>query len=204
MREFITKHKKAFTCTIIICCLACLVLGGIIGRRIYIGNKADALFAAGDYVSAKAEFEKIGRSDKMAECDYAYTLSRLENARQLMESGSLELAKAELVLLGDFENAPELPIKKILNKRTVPGILGLCLAFGLLDNILPLFVEGYDSFSRMLRAIGSCICAAVPIGFFLRWNSRRQRAKQERELSYEEREKAARRLVEELADSVSR
>jgi len=100
--------------------------------------------------------------------------------------------------------APELPIKKILNKRTVPGILGLCLAFGLLDNILPLFVEGYDSFSRMLRAIGSCICAAVPIGFFLRWNSRRQRAKQERELSYEEREKAARRLVEELADSVSR
>ncbi len=102
--------------------------------------------------------------------------------------------------------APELPLRKILNKRMVLSILALCLAFGLLDNILPIFVEGYDSFSQLVKALGSCICTAVPIGFFLRFNSRRLRAKaeSEAELSYEEREKAARRLIEELADSVSR
>ncbi len=102
--------------------------------------------------------------------------------------------------------APELPLKKILNKRTVPAILALCLAFGLLDNILPLFVEGYDKFSQMVKAIGSVICTAVSVCFFQRFNRRRLRAKaeQEAELSYEEREMAARRLIEELADSVSR
>lgn len=104
--------------------------------------------------------------------------------------------------------APDLPIKKILNKRTVPGMVLLCLCFGALDCVLPLFVEGYDKFSQMLKAIGSCLCAAVPVCFFLRWNRRRTAKKEqessEPELSFEEREKAARLLVEELADSVSR
>ena len=102
--------------------------------------------------------------------------------------------------------APDLPIKKILNKRSVPGILLLCLCFGALDAVLPLFVEGYEKFSQIVRATFSCICTAVPIGFFLRFNSRRlkKKAQQEQELSYEEREKAARLLIEELADSVSR
>jgi len=102
--------------------------------------------------------------------------------------------------------APDLPIRKILNKRTVPGILLLCLCFGALDAVLPLFVEGYDKFSQIVRAAFSCICTAVPIGFFVRWNSRRleKKARQEAELSFEERERAARLLIEELADSVSR
>ncbi len=102
--------------------------------------------------------------------------------------------------------APDLPLRKILNKRSVLCIFALCLGFGLLDNMLPLFVEGYDKLSQLVKALGSCICAAVPIGFFLRFNGRRLKAKeaQETELSYEEREKAARRLIEELADSVSR
>lgn len=104
--------------------------------------------------------------------------------------------------------APDLPIKKILNKRTVPGIVLLCLCFGALDCVLPLFVEGYDKFSELVKAIGSCLCAAVPVCFFLRWNKRRIKKQEqestEPELSYEEREKAARLLIEELADSVSR
>ena len=102
--------------------------------------------------------------------------------------------------------APDLPIKKILNKGTVLTIFALCFGFGLLDNVLPLFVEGYETFSQWVKAIGSCICTAVPICFFLRRNSRRLRAKQEKtaELSYEEQELAARRLIEELADSVCR
>lgn len=106
--------------------------------------------------------------------------------------------------------APDLPIRKILNKRTVPGILILCLCIGALDTVLPLFVEGYDRFSQIVRAVGSCVCTAVPIAFFMRWNKRRLKKQEEEafepeeELSYEEREKAARELVLELADSVSR
>lgn len=104
--------------------------------------------------------------------------------------------------------APDLPIKKILNKKNLLGIFGLCFGFGLLDSLLPLFWEGYGQFSQIVRAAFSCVCTAVPIAFFLRWNKRREKkqlkAQREKELSYEEREKAARRLVEELADSVCR
>lgn len=105
--------------------------------------------------------------------------------------------------------APDLPIRKILNKRTVPGILVLCLCFGALDTVLPFFVEGYDRFSQLVRAGFSCVCTAVPLAFFMRWNKRRIKKQTEAEtveteLSYEEREKAARELVLELADSVSR
>lgn len=104
--------------------------------------------------------------------------------------------------------APDLPIKKILNKKSVLGIFGLCLGFGLLDSVLPLLWEGYEQISQIIRAAFSCICTAVPIAFFMRWNKRRlkkkEQAQQERELSYEERELAARRLIEELADSVCR
>lgn len=104
--------------------------------------------------------------------------------------------------------APDLPIKKILNKKSVLGIFGLCLGFGLLDSLLPLFWDAYEQVSQIIRAVFSGVCTVVPIAFFMRRNKRRLREKEqarlEKELSYEEREKAARRLIEELADSVCR
>lgn len=107
LKAFTTKYKKPLTVLLVLWIIFCLIAGGLIWRRIYLYNKADALFASGDFVAAKAGFEKLGETQRMAECDYAYTLSRLDRAEQLMEQGRLELAKAELVLLGDFENAPE-------------------------------------------------------------------------------------------------
>lgn len=104
--------------------------------------------------------------------------------------------------------APDLPIKKILNKKSVLGIFALCLGFGVLDSLLPLLWEGYAQVSQIIRAVFSCICTVVPIAFFLRRHKRRlekqEKAVEEKELSYEERELAARRLIEELADSVCR
>ena len=104
--------------------------------------------------------------------------------------------------------APDLPLRKILNKKSVLGIVALCLVFGLMDAVLPLFWEGYEQIGRMIRAGFSCICTVTPIAFFMRSHKRRLRKKAQRqaekELSYEEREKAARELVLELADSVSR
>ena len=108
MKEFIKKHRKTIKIIVIIYCLICLVVGGFIWRRMLIFNRGEELFAAGDYVAAKAEFAKIDEAEKMAQCDYAYTMTRLRRAEEMMLAGQLEEAKAELVILGDFENAPEL------------------------------------------------------------------------------------------------
>lgn len=104
--------------------------------------------------------------------------------------------------------APDMPLKKILNKGSVLGIVLLSMAFGLLDSVLPLFWEAYDKFSDYLRLVGSGICALVPIAFFLRRHKRKLRQMRERELArreeleLRERERQARKLIEELADSV--
>lgn len=121
---------------------------------------------------------------------------------------AIALMVLAVFLLAAKTIAPDLPIRKILNKKSVAGIFALCLCFGLLDSLLPLFWDSYERLSRIVRACFSCICTAVPIAFFLRGNRRRlqkkEQARLEKEHSYEEREKAARELVLELADSVSR
>lgn len=104
--------KKAIIITI--CVLLLLAASGYGAMKLQenmIYDKGEELFLAGDYVGASAEFEKIGRTDKMAECAYAYELSRFERAKELMEAGKLEEAKAEFALMGDFENAPELIVE---------------------------------------------------------------------------------------------
>ncbi len=108
MREFIKKYQKAFLLLLVLCCLALIGAGTVLVRRAIIIKQGEEYLSAGDFSAAMACFEKAGDEQKMAECEYAYALSRLDRAAQLMESGRLELAKAELVLMGDFENAPEL------------------------------------------------------------------------------------------------
>ncbi len=110
---------------------------------------------------------------------------------------------------------PDLPLKKILNRRSVLSIGLLCLLFGLADALLPYFWDDYRSVAGVLRVIGSFLCAAVPVAFFVR---RRQKKRKLEEItaepvmppeapapeeSMEQKEAAARALVEDLADSVS-
>ena len=109
---------------------------------------------------------------------------------------------------------PDMPLKKILNKRTFLGIGILCLACGILDAALPFFWDDYTKLSMLLKLLGSAVCTGVPIVYFLR--RRRGEEPQETveaepaeeaplpEPTMEEKEAAARALVEELADSVSR
>ncbi len=103
---------------------------------------------------------------------------------------------------------PDLPLRKILNRRSVLTIVSLCLLFGLLDAALPLFWEDYAAVSKLLRVVGSFVCTGVPIAFFVRRHARKKpktvaAETVETEPSLEEREAAARKLVSELADSVS-
>lgn len=102
------KYGKVFKISAALLLLLCLGWGGTVWRERLIFNKGMELMSRGDFVSAKAQFEKISDTEKMAECDHGYTMSRLEDARELMEAGRLEEAKAELVILGDFEDAPQL------------------------------------------------------------------------------------------------
>ena len=105
---------------------------------------------------------------------------------------------------------PDLPLKKILNRRSILTIISLCLLFGLLDAVLPFFWEDYAAISKLLRALGSFVCTGVPVAFFVRRHARKKEKKvlaevaEKAEPSLAEREAAARKLVRELADSVSR
>jgi len=108
---------------------------------------------------------------------------------------------------------PDMPLKKILNKRSLLTILSLCLLFGAADAVLPLFWEDYEKLSRILKVVGSLVCTGVPVAFFLRRQMRRA-ARETREAepvetpapapTLAEREASARALVTQLADSVCR
>ena len=109
---------------------------------------------------------------------------------------------------------PDLPLKKILNKRSILCIGILCLVCGVLDAALPFFWDDYTKLSKLLHVLGPAACTGVPILYFLR---RHKRAEPQEtieaepveppsppEPTMEEKEAAARALVKELADSVSR
>jgi len=109
---------------------------------------------------------------------------------------------------------PGLPLKKVLNKRSMLCIGILCLACGILDAALPFFWDDYTMISKLLKLLGSAVCTGVPILYFLR-RHKREEAKETIEAepvelypppepTMEEKEAAARALVEELANSVSR
>ncbi len=109
---------------------------------------------------------------------------------------------------------PDMPLKKILNKRTFLGIGILCLVFGIADAALPFFWDDYTKLSKLLHVLGSFACTGVPLAYFLR-RHKREEPKETIEAepveeapppepTMEEKEAAARALVEELADSVSR
>ena len=105
---------------------------------------------------------------------------------------------------------PDLPLKKILNRRSILTIISLCLLFGLLDAVLPFFWEDYALLSRLLKVVGSFACTCAPVAFFLRRHKRKAReeivaevVEETPEPTMEEKEAAARARVMELADSVS-
>ena len=104
---------------------------------------------------------------------------------------------------------PNMPLKKILNKRSILTIVILCFACGILDSVLPFFWEDYQTLSKVLKIVGSLICTGVPVAFFVRRHKKKaaeieevEAEPVEPELTMEEKEAAARKLIEEMADSV--
>ena len=67
---------------------------------------------------------------------------------------------------------PDMPLKKILNKRTFLGIGILCLLFGIADAALPFFWDDYTKLSVILKVLGSFTCTGVPLAYFMRRHKR--------------------------------
>ena len=106
---------------------------------------------------------------------------------------------------------PDMPLKKILSKRNLLGIGILCLVCGIADAALPFFWDDYTKLSKLLKVLGSLACTGVPLAWFLRRHKREEPEETVEaepaelpppEPTMEEKEAAARALVEELADSV--
>ena len=111
----IKKYKKVIIGLLIAWILFCLAYGGMLWREMRIFNAAEELRSRGEYAAAKAEFERIGETEKMAQCDEAlqleYLTGQLESAKAMLEKGDIEQAKAQFVILGDFGNAAELVVE---------------------------------------------------------------------------------------------
>ena len=101
---------------------------------------------------------------------------------------------------------PELPLKKILNKRSIGTIVVLVFVFSIADTLLLAFCDGYIAVSRAVKLGASLIATAVPVVFFVKRKNSEDRKAEENEaaLPKESEEDKSRRLVTELADSVCR
>ena len=132
-------------------------------------------------------------------------------AARLLSWVGIALLAALVFALAVKTAFPELPLKKILNWRSLLGIGILCLVCALADAALPLFWADYQKLSATVRIVGSLICTGVPVAFFVRLHSRRKpeeivaevvEPEPAPELTPEEKERASRALIKELADSV--
>lgn len=133
--------------------------------------------------------------------------------------GVLSWALGLAVLLGCFTAAvktvfPDLPLKKILNKRSISGVLigGVVLAAA--DLIVPLFWAEYTRIEALVRALGILAVMGTATGVFTARENRRRKeeeaaAKAEEEEAEEEPEEEedkpmTREDILALADTVSR
>lgn len=98
---------------------------------------------------------------------------------------------------------PDMPLRKILNKRSISTVVILVLGFAALDTVLPYFWNEYAEISKAVSIAASLTAAAVPTAFFLKRELRRRRTAV-RASEKEDAEAETRRIVKELADSVCR
>lgn len=132
--------------------------------------------------------------------------------------GVLSWALGLAALLGSFAAVvktvfPDLPLKKILNKRSILGVLigGAVLAAA--DTVLPLFWAGYTRVEVLARALGILAVTGTAAGSFIHLENRRRKAEaeeteaeeaKEEEPEEEEEKPMTREEILALADTVSR
>ena len=116
------------------------------------------------------------------------------------------------VLLGAFAPIgkalfPDLPLKKIVNKRNFLALIIGAAVLAVADNVFPLFWDGYAKIAGAVRAVGSAGLLGGVTAVFAKRERRRRKRQAEKAALAEEKEKPetmaqARRRARELADSV--
>ena len=106
---------------------------------------------------------------------------------------------------------PDLPLKKILNKRSLLGLIFGSVGLGIADIVVPLFWTDYTRIENIVRAVGVLLVFGTVTMVFIRRELKRRRALAETETAEEipeEIPEEPRPLTERdilaLADSVSR
>ncbi len=117
-------------------------------------------------------------------------------------------------LLGAFLLAgktifPDLPVKKILNRRSVLGMVIGSVVLGIADIVVPLFWAEYTRVENIVRAVGVLLVFGTVTGLFARREIRRRRELAAAEPTPEEPPESeprpmSRQEILALADSVSR
>lgn len=93
---------------------------------------------------------------------------------------------------------PDLPMKKILCKRNILGILAGVCAVGIFDTAAPYFWSGYEKFADAVRLTGSFLTVLIAVWALAVRERRRRKEAEPSPLSREEIQRRARKL----ADSV--
>lgn len=148
----------------------------------------------------------------------AFLSSLLTGLLPPLASAALGWALAALMAVLTFTLAvktvlPDLPLKKILNKRSVLSVGLLCLLCAAADAALPFFWDDWTKLSKLAKLLGIFLCTGLPAALFLHRYRRTKpvtveaepvepEPEPEPELSPEEKERLSRALVAELADSV--
>ncbi len=119
-------------------------------------------------------------------------------------------------LLGAFLLAgktvfPDLPVKKILNRRSVLGLIIGSVVLGAADIVVPLFWAEYTRVENIVRAVGVLLVFGTVTGLFVRREIRRRKAlaaaapePKPEEPAESAPEPMSRKEILALADSVSR
>ena len=117
-------------------------------------------------------------------------------------------------LLGAFVLAgkavfPDLPVKKILNKRSLLGLVIGSVALGTADIVAPFFWADYARVESIARGLGLLLLFGTVTGLFVRRELRRRRARAKQEAEAESAGQslpriASRQEILAMADSVCR
>ena len=102
---------------------------------------------------------------------------------------------------------PDMPWRKIFNKKSLLAVILGALLLGAADNLLPLVWTGYGKIASIVRLVGSfVVLASVTTAFAIKTHKRRMKARMDAELEPEEAEEVLRPMTREdilaLADSV--
>ena len=103
------KAEKLLSALAVLLALAiCAMLGVIVWLSLDNNLRADRLYAAGDYSSARVFYARAKNEKKVELCDEMILENRYLDARRVLQNGNYEMARVLLEELGDYKDSANL------------------------------------------------------------------------------------------------